>query len=79
MVRARNGLVVVEMMLSTPKFYTKSQIYKLQRQYDHPYAEKLFNLLEKGKPKEVTPTTLSTLKKLEKRFLPRRRKQNAPR
>ena len=66
-------------MYFPPKIYfTRAQLWKLHRQFFHPSAQKLFNLLRRTRPEEATPETLNTLRNLSKRCDPCQRIQNAP-
>ena len=48
LLRSKSGHVYVEMDCSTSMMFTKSQLTKLHKQFFHPSAEKLFNLLKRG-------------------------------
>ena len=78
LIRAKSNHVYAEMDLATSSFFTKPQLAKLHRQFFHPSASKLFNLLRRARPADATPQTLSILKELTKRCDPCQRIQNAP-
>ena len=75
--RSRNNHVYAEMDCSTSVMFTRSQLAKLHKQFFHPSAHKLFNLLRRARPEEATPETLATLQELSKRCDPCQRIQNA--
>ena len=77
--RASSKHAYAKMSFSFGTFFAKSQLWKLHKQFFHPSAQKLFNLLKKARPEEATPETLSVLDDLTKRCDPCQRVQNAPR
>ena len=67
-----------KMSFSFGTFFARSQLWKLHKQFFHPSAQKLFNLLRKARPEEATPETLSVLEDLTKRCDPCQCVQSAP-
>ena len=61
-----------------PILFTRTQLGRLHRQFFHPSATKLFNLLKRSRPGDTTPETLKTLKELSQRCDPCQRIQHAP-
>ena len=59
-------------------YFTRTQLNYLHKQFFHPSATKLYNLLKKARPEEVTPETLSILEDISKRCDPCQRITNAP-
>lgn len=78
MVRSRSNHLYAEMHLSTAMYFTRTQLSRLHRQFFHPSAQKLFNLMKRARPEEATPETLEVLKDLSRRCDPCQRIQNAP-
>lgn len=76
--RSKGNHVYAETYCPTNVLFTRSQLHKLQRQFFHPYREKLFNLLRRSKPEETSPETLTVLQDLTKRCDPCQRIQSAP-
>ena len=58
--------------------FTRSQLGRLHKQFFHPSAEKLLNMLKKARPEETTLKILSVLQDLTKRCDRFQRIQNAP-
>ena len=58
--------------------FTRSQLGKLHKQFFHPSAEKLFNLLKKARLEETTAEALRILQDLSKRCDPCKRIHTAP-
>ena len=50
-----------KMSIPSQIFYTSAQLRKLHRQFCHPLAEKLYNLLKTAGVEAVTPKTLEKL------------------
>ena len=59
-------------------YFTRTQLNYLHKQFFHPSATKLYNLIKKARPEEVTPETLSILEDISKRCDPCQRITNAP-
>lgn len=76
--RSKSGHLYAQMHLVSGTFFTKSQLSKLHRQFFHPSAQKLFNLLRRARPEEATPETLKHLEELSRYCDPCQRIQNAP-
>ena len=55
-----------------------AELEKVHRQFYHPTAEKLFNLLKKAKPEEAAPETRRNLEELTTRCDPCQRIRTAP-
>lgn len=58
--------------------FSRAELAKLHRQFYHPPAEKLFELLNRTRPDDTTPKTLEVLKGLSRQCDPCQRIQNAP-
>ena len=58
--------------------FTRAQLHKLHRQFYHPSADKLFNLLLKARPEQATTETLEILKDISKICDPCQRIKPAP-
>jgi len=78
LVRSSSGHVYVSMDIGQHTFFSVAQLQRLHRQFYHPSAEKLFQLLRKARPEDVTPETLKVLEDLGKRCDPCQRIQTAP-
>lgn len=78
LLRSKSGHVYVAMECSASVMFTRSQLSKLHKQFFHPSAEKLFNLLKKARPEESTAETLEILQDLSKRCDPCQRIHTAP-
>ena len=78
MYRSKSNHLYVDMDFPISMRYTKSQLSKPHKNFFHPAADKLFNLLRKSKPEEATPETLDALKDITKRCYPCQRVHNAP-
>jgi len=78
LVRSSSGHVYVSMDIGQHTFFSVAQVQRLHRQFYHPSAEKLFQLLRKARPEDVTPETLKVLEDLGKRCDPCQRIQTAP-
>lgn len=76
--RSRSNHFYADMNISTSMFFTRTQLSHLHKQFFHPSAQKLFNLLKRVRPNEVTTETLETLKHLFRRCDPCQRIQHAP-
>ena len=77
--RSPSRHVYARMHFAFTTFFARSQLLKLHKQFFHPSAQKLFNLLRRARPEEATPETLAILEDLSKRCDPCQRIQNAPR
>ena len=78
LIRSPSNHLYAEMESTTPLFFTRSQLVKLHRQFFHPSAQKLFNVMKRARPEEATPQTLKTLKDISARCDPCQRIQHAP-
>ena len=78
LLRSRSNHLYAHMDLSTAMYFTRSQLLKLHRQFFHPSAQKLFNLLRRSRPDEATPETLRVLQDISSRCDPCQRIQHAP-
>lgn len=70
MKRSSSSHVYVKIDTSTRIHFTRAQLSKLHRQFFHPSASKLYNLLKKARPDEVDLETLETLQDISKRCDP---------
>ena len=68
----------VEVNLASPQYFTRTQLSRLHRQFSHPSAKKLFDLIQKARPDEVTPETMENLKEITQLCDPCQRIQRAP-
>ena len=64
LLRSKSGYVYVEMDCSTSMMFTRSRLTKFHKQFFHPSAEKLFNLLKRRRPEETSFETLEVLQEL---------------
>ena len=78
LLRSRSNHVYAGICTSVPVLFTKPQLQKLHRQFFHPSAMKLFNLLRKARPEEATTETLQILEDICKSCDPCQRIKNAP-
>ena len=76
--RASSRHSYVPLRIDTPTYFTRSQLHKLHRQFFHPSAEKLYNLLNRSRPEETTPKTLEILKDISKRCDPCQKIRRVP-
>lgn len=56
----------VTMALATPTFYTTEQLTKIDRQFAHPSAEKLYQLLRRARTEDTTMETLAVIEVISK-------------
>ncbi len=68
--RAPSSHLHVDMDLSASVHFTRAQLSKLRRQFFHPSAQKLFNLLRRTRPDDATPETLRILEDFSKQCDP---------
>ncbi len=73
-----DGHLYSRMSFPSFTFYTSVQLHKLHRQFAHPSAEKLYNLLQRAGLEAVTPETLERLKEIVAKCEPCQRIRNAP-
>ena len=66
------------MAVQIPICFTSNQLHKLHRQFLHPSAEKLYNLLRRYRPEDTTPETKKTLKDITRRCDPCQRIRRGP-
>lgn len=66
--------------MSTAKsgFFSWTQLQKLHRQFCHPSAARLYQILQKTWPEDVEASTLDILNDLTRRCVPFQRVQSAP-
>ena len=74
-----DGHLYAGMCFPTTTFYTVKQLEKLHRQFAHPSAEKLYNLLKTAGLKAVDASTHKLLEDIAARCEPCQRIRNAPR
>lgn len=58
--------------------FSRQELHKLHRQFVHPFADKLYKLLRKARPKETKLKTLKVLENLSKHCDPCQRIQQTP-
>jgi len=59
---SRHSYVALSISRPThPTLFTRTQLQKLHRQFFHPSAEKLYNLLKRSRPEATTPATRKVL------------------
>lgn len=73
-----NGHVCAAFGFPTLTFLTRVQLSKLHRQFRHPSAEKLYNILKRAKPDEIYSDTFKALEDLVKQFDMCQRVSRAP-
>lgn len=76
--RRADGHVYVDIAKDERIFFSAAQLQKLHRQFVHPSANKLYNLLKKARPSDTTSETLEALQELTRRCDACQRIQNAP-
>ena len=64
--------------IRTHTFYTKRQLEKFHRQFTHPSATKLYDLLRTANTQAVTPETLNILELIAASYEPYHKKGNLP-
>ena len=64
--------------VGTQNFFTRAQLHKLQRQFFHPSAIRLFNLLKRARPEHATPETREILEEISRRCDPCQRIKPGP-
>eukprot|EP00171_Calliarthron_tuberculosum_P000237 IDg237t1 len=70
--------VYAEMSSLNRTLYTRTQLHKLHRQFGHPSANKLYQLLKRANPAESFPDVLRELEEISKQCDPCQRIQHAP-
>lgn len=76
--RSKSQHLYAKMDLMASTYFTRTQLLKLHKQFYHPSAQKLFNLLKKARPQEASPETLRILKEISKNCDPCQRISTAP-
>ena len=61
-----SGHLYADIDCSVPMYITRLQLQRLNRQFAHPSATKLFNLLSRARPKDATPETRRILEDIGK-------------
>ena len=74
----QNGHLYARMRFMNYTFYTTAQLQKLHRQFAHPSAGKLYNLLKRAGLEAVDSKTLEQLEEIVSRCEPCQRIRNAP-
>ena len=74
----QDGHLYSSMCFSVSTFYITVQLWKLHRNFAHPSAEKLYNLLERAGLESVTSETLERLKGIVASCEPCQGNRNAP-
>lgn len=62
----KHGLIYWEWSNEMPTFFTRPQLERLHRHLLHPSTRKLYNLLRRAKPDQLTPETMETLNEIQK-------------
>ena len=78
LIRARSGHLFARMDCPTPIYLTKMQLNRLHKQFSHPSATKLFNVIARARPLDATPATRKILEEIGKRYDVCQRIQTAP-
>lgn len=78
LVRSQSGHVYVPFDRESRCLFTRAQLHKLHKQFFHPSATKLFNLMKRARPEHATPETLEILKDISRRCDPCQRIKPAP-
>ena len=78
MTRAKTRHSYVPLRVQHKKFFTRTQLQRLHRQFFHPSADKLYKLLKRSRPDETTPETKKILEDLTKRCDPCQRIHRGP-
>ena len=65
-IKRKFGLLYWDLSAEIGVFFTKPQLERLHRHLLHPSTRKLYNLLRRAKPEDLTPTTMKTLKNIQK-------------
>jgi len=76
--RAASRHSYVALSTSHPTLFTRTQLQKLHRQFFHPSAEKLYNLLRRSRPADTTPATRKVLEDITARCDPCQRIRRGP-
>jgi len=76
--RAASRHSYVALSISHPTYFTRTQLQKLHRQFFHPSAEKLYNLLRRTRPENTTPATRKMLEDITARCDPCQRIRRGP-
>ena len=74
----QNGHLYAQMSFPCFTFYTAAQLEKLHRQFAHPSAGKLYNLLKRAGLEAVDAKTLERLEEIVSRCEPCQKIRNAP-
>lgn len=61
----KNGLIYWEWFTCMPTFFTRSQLERLHRHLLHPSTRKLYSLLRRANPAQLTFDTMATLKGIQ--------------
>ena len=77
-IRRYGGHAFVRMSGPARVNFTRAHLRSLHRNFSHPSAEKLYQLIKKARPEYATAETMNTLKELTKRCVPCQRVHNAP-
>eukprot|EP00171_Calliarthron_tuberculosum_P005792 IDg5792t1 len=78
LIRSSSRHVYVPLHRESQTLFTRSQLFKLHRQFFHPSAGKLFNLLKRARSEHATPETLAILQDISNRCDPCQRIRPAP-
>lgn len=76
--KARGGHIYATIDLITPIYMANAKLFKLHRQFYHPGVQKLYNMIENPRLKDVTPETMRLLKKISNECVPCKKVHVAP-
>lgn len=76
--RSASTHLYAQMDFGVQIFFSKAQLLKIHRHFNHPSANKLFNLIKKARPEHATNETLEILKNISKSCDPCQRITTAP-
>ncbi len=67
LIRSPIAHVYTSIEKATRSHFTRAQLHKLHRQFFHPSSRKLYNLILKARPEQVTSDTLKILEEISRR------------
>ena len=77
--RSKSNHIYVKISMPINAHFSRAQLMKIHRNFYHPSAGKLFNLLLKSRPEDATPEARKTLEDISRRCGPCQRISSAPR
>lgn len=77
-IRSRTNHLYTELRLPLTTVFTRAQFTKMHRNFFHPSASKLFNLIKTARPENATKHTLELFKDITNRFDPCQRIKPGP-